>query len=46
MYGYLFEGSRYDIGNKLDYLKASVEFGLRREDMGGEFKDYLRELIE
>ena len=38
---YDFEGDRYDVGNKLGFLKASVEFALRRDDLGEEFKDYL-----
>lgn len=36
---------RYDTGNKLDYLKANVEFALKREDLGEEFFEYLRDLI-
>jgi UTP--glucose-1-phosphate uridylyltransferase len=36
---------RYDTGDKLDYLKANVEFGLKREDLGGPLLDYLRELV-
>jgi UTP--glucose-1-phosphate uridylyltransferase len=36
---------RYDTGNKLDYLKANVEFGLKREDLGPEFLAYLKELV-
>lgn len=35
---------RYDTGNKLDYLKANVEFALKREDLRGEFTAYLKEL--
>nr|WP_320132753.1 UTP--glucose-1-phosphate uridylyltransferase GalU [uncultured Holophaga sp.] len=35
---------RYDTGNKLDYLKANVEFALKREDLGGEFRAYIKEL--
>lgn len=38
---YDFEGERYDVGNKLGFLKASVEFALRREDIGKEFRNYL-----
>ena len=41
---YDFEGDRYDVGNKLGFLKASVEFALRRDDLGEEFKDYLNNL--
>ena len=35
---------RYDTGNKLDYLKANVEFALKREDLRVEFAAYLKEL--
>ena len=34
----------YDTGNKLEYLKANVDFGLRREDMKDDFKEYLKNL--
>ena len=37
-------GQYYDTGNKLEYLKANVEFGLQREDINGEFKKYLKSL--
>ncbi|MDP2877305.1 MAG: UTP--glucose-1-phosphate uridylyltransferase GalU [Holophaga sp.] len=36
---------RYDTGNKLDYLKANVEFALKRADLGRDFLDYLKELV-
>jgi UTP--glucose-1-phosphate uridylyltransferase len=42
--GYLFEGRRYDAGDKLGFLKATVEFALKREDLGGPFKAYLKGL--
>ncbi len=41
---YRFLGKRYDTGNKLGFLKATVEFALRRRDLGGEFREYLRGL--
>ncbi len=41
IYAYNFEGQRYDVGNKLGYLQATVEFALRREDLRDEFKQYL-----
>jgi UTP--glucose-1-phosphate uridylyltransferase len=44
LYGYQFEGIRHDAGNKLGFLKATVEFALKREDLGGPFRDYLRSL--
>src|SRR5262245_4361720 len=42
--GYLFEGKRYDAGDKLGFLKATVEFALKREDLGAEFRAYLKDL--
>jgi UTP--glucose-1-phosphate uridylyltransferase len=42
--GCLFEGKRYDAGDKLGFLKATVEFALKRKDLGGEFRKYLRSL--
>jgi UTP--glucose-1-phosphate uridylyltransferase len=44
IYVYEFEGKRYDAGNKLGFLKATVEFALKREDLGPEFREYLRSL--
>lgn len=42
VYAYNFQGKRYDTGDKLGYLKAVVEFALRREDLGPAFKEYLK----
>lgn len=42
--GYLFEGKRYDAGDKLGFLKATVEFALKREDLGKPFREYLKTL--
>ena len=42
--GYLFEGRRYDAGDKLGFLEATVEFALKREDLGGRFREYLKSL--
>ncbi len=44
MYAYRFEGKRYDLGDKLGFLKATVEFALAREDLGEEFINYLKSL--
>lgn len=44
VYAYNFKGKRYDTGNKLGYLKAVVEFALRREDLGEQFRNYLKTL--
>jgi UTP--glucose-1-phosphate uridylyltransferase len=44
IYGFKFEGKRYDAGDKLGFLKATVEFALSRHDLGDPFRDYLRGL--
>lgn len=46
MKAYNFKGKRYDIGNKMGFLKATVEFALRREDLREEFREYLKELVQ
>jgi len=43
MYAYDFVGKRYDVGNKLGFLKATVEFALKRDDLKHEFEEYLKE---
>ncbi len=45
MYAYDFVGRRYDVGNKLGFLQATVEFALKREDLRPEFMAYLKEII-
>jgi UTP--glucose-1-phosphate uridylyltransferase len=44
MYAVEFEGKRYDTGDKLGFLKATVEFALARPDLGDAFREYLRAL--
>lgn len=44
IYAYEFEGTRYDVGDKLGFLKATVEYALRREDLRDEFIEYLDSL--
>jgi UTP--glucose-1-phosphate uridylyltransferase len=44
IYACKFEGKRYDAGDKLGFLKATVEFALLREDLGGPFREYLKSL--
>jgi UTP--glucose-1-phosphate uridylyltransferase len=44
VYGYEIKGVRHDAGNKLGYLKATVYFALKREDLAVEFAAYLRSL--
>jgi UTP--glucose-1-phosphate uridylyltransferase len=44
IYGYTFDGKRHDTGDKLGFLKATVEFALKREDLGKDFREYLKTL--
>jgi len=44
IYAYRFDGERYDAGDKLGFLKATVEFALRRHDLGAPFREYLKGL--
>jgi len=44
VYGYLFEGTRYDAGSKLGFLQATVEMALKRPDLGKAFRKYLKSL--
>jgi UTP--glucose-1-phosphate uridylyltransferase len=44
IYGFTFEGKRHDAGDKLGFLKATVEFALKRPDLGKAFREYLETL--
>jgi len=44
IYGFTFEGKRHDAGDKLGFLKATVEFALKRDDVGKDFREYLKTL--
>jgi UTP--glucose-1-phosphate uridylyltransferase len=44
MYSYVFEGKRHDTGDKLGFLKATVEFALKRADLGEPLRQYLKSL--
>ena len=46
MYGLVFEGQRYDVGDKLGYLKATVEFALARPDLSGLFAEYIKDIAK
>ncbi len=46
MYAYDFIGKRYDVGNRLGYLQATVEFALDREDLRENFLGYLKNIVE
>jgi UTP--glucose-1-phosphate uridylyltransferase len=45
VYAYAFEGKRFDCGSKLGYLEATVEFGLKHENLGEQFAQYLARLV-
>jgi UTP--glucose-1-phosphate uridylyltransferase len=44
VFGYTFEGERFDAGDKLGMLEATVEFALKRSDLGPDFRAYLKGL--
>ena len=45
VWGYVFADGRFDIGKKIDYLRATVELALQREDLGPEFRQFLAEIV-
>jgi UTP--glucose-1-phosphate uridylyltransferase len=46
VYAYRFDHGRFDVGNPLDYLEATVEFAVEREDLGPAFTAWLREFVQ
>ena len=46
MYAYNFEGRRYDVGDKLGFLEATVDFALKRPELKDEFIDYLKKVCD
>jgi len=42
VYGFTYEGKRHDAGDKLGFLKATVEFALKRDDLGPKFREWLK----
>ena len=45
VYGWTFRDGRFDVGNKLDYLRATVELTLEREDLGPGFRAFLKDVL-
>jgi len=45
MFGMVFDGKRYDIGNKFGFLKTNIIFGLEDEEIGEEFRTWLKGFI-
>ncbi|HUS90168.1 MAG TPA: UTP--glucose-1-phosphate uridylyltransferase GalU [Desulfosporosinus sp.] len=41
-----FEGRRYDVGDKLGFIQATIEYGLRRDDLSNELKNYLHQIMQ
>ena len=46
VYAFTFEDGRYDVGNKLDYLRATVELAIERDDVGPEFSSWLADFVQ
>ncbi len=46
IYAYDFIGRRYDVGNRMGFLEATVEFALSRDDLKDEFKEYLKKIVK
>jgi UTP--glucose-1-phosphate uridylyltransferase len=46
VFGYTFEEGRFDVGKKIDYLRATVELAIDRDDLGPEFRQFLADLVE
>ena len=44
MFGYHFNGKLYDVGSKLGFLKATIEFALKNEELSSEFREYLNSI--
>jgi UTP--glucose-1-phosphate uridylyltransferase len=46
VYGWVFDSGRYDIGKKIDYLRATVELAIERDDLGPEFRAFLVDFVD
>jgi UTP--glucose-1-phosphate uridylyltransferase len=46
IYGFLFEGKRYDAGDKTGFLKATIELALKSENIAPDFRDYLAQISD
>jgi UTP--glucose-1-phosphate uridylyltransferase len=45
LYAYIVQGKRYDVGDKMDYLKTIVRYAIKRKEFAGEFKNFLRDIV-
>ena len=46
LYAYVAQGKRYDVGDKMDYLKTIVHYAIKREEFAGEFKLFLKDIVK
>ena len=46
IYAYNFEGRRYDVGDKLGFLEATIDFALKRDNLRDDLLNYMRKIIE
>jgi len=46
VWAYIFSGKRYDVGDRLGFVEATIEYALRRDDLAGELSNYLRRIVE
>lgn len=46
IYSYLIEGNRYDVGDKLGFLQASIDFAMKRPDLKEKLRDYLKQIVD
>jgi UTP--glucose-1-phosphate uridylyltransferase len=46
VYANVMQGTRYDIGNKMDYLKTIVKYGIKRKEFAEEFKEFLTQIVD
>jgi len=46
VYAHVFEGGRFDVGNKLGYVKATIELAVDRDDIGPDLRNWLADLVE
>ena len=46
VYAYDFEGIRYDVGDKFGFVKATIDFALKRDDLKEKVHDYIKKIVE
>ena len=46
VWAYIFSGKRFDVGDRLGFVEATIEYALRREDLAEDLSAYLRDLVQ